>query len=280
MIDLAPHSPYSLELLTPVLAAAGSLGYGIEVARQLGFSTPAAPHGLAALVTRTCTLRPHRGHVSLIETPAGLLYADNEANPGLRIVRERFAPIWASWELPVVLSLSTSNPDELRVMLSELELCEGLAGVELPLSLADVASLTAATTLLNSVRAATHLPLLVKLPACAPALPALARAVAATGVDALVISGAQPAAAPGPNGLVHGWLCGPAMFPLTLRAVADIADSVSLPVIGVGGVNSPAAAQALIDAGATAVGLASVLLTDLRSAARIAAAFYSGSQKG
>lgn len=271
MIDLAPGNPYSLELATPLVAAAGSLGYGVEVARQLGLATRGAAHGLGALVTRTTTARAQRGRAALVETPAGLLYTGAGPNPGLRAVRERFAPAWAGWGLPVIVSVAAEGPAELAELVAELEMIEGVAGVELPLAAHNALAPAAATPLVRAARDATPLPLVVKLPGHAPDLAELARAAVAAGADALALVDGVPAAAPAAGGLARGLLCGPALRPIALRAVAEVAAAVQAPIIGIGGVTGPGDARAMLDAGAAAVGLGSALLTDLRAAARVAA---------
>ncbi len=273
MIDLAPKNAYSFELATPLVAAAGSLGYGVEVARQLGFAQRGAAHGLGALITRTTTPRARRARPlpTLIETPAGLLYTGLEHNPGLRVLRERFAPVWAAWELPVIVSVAADSAEELAEAVAELDMLEGVRGLELPLALNGALTPELAARLVAAVRAATPLPLIVKLPGHASDLLALARAVADAGADALSLIDGLPAAVPGAGGLSEGLLCGPALRPLALRAVAAVRAAVGLPLLGGGGVLDASDARALLDAGATAVALGSALLNDLRAAARIVA---------
>lgn len=271
MIDLAPNNPYSLELATPVLAAAGSLGYGVEVARQLGLGQRGASHGLGAIVTRTTTARPRKGATALIETPAGLLYSGAQ-NPGLRAVRERYAPAWAAWELKVILSVAADDLSELAALVADLDMVEGVAGVELPLGNHGALTAAAVTPLVRAARAATPLPLLVKLPGHGPELTELARAAADAGADALTLIDGLPGAVATATGPLNGLVCGPALRPIALRAVAAVAAAVSLPIVGVGGVGAPADARALLAAGATAVGLGTALVRDLRAAARIAEA--------
>ncbi|NTU84837.1 MAG: dihydroorotate dehydrogenase, partial [Chloroflexales bacterium] len=187
MIDLAPSNPYSLEIATPVLAAAGSLGYGVEVARQLGLGQRGVAHGLGAIITRTTTARARRGRPTLVETPAGLLYLGGEQNPGMRAVRERYAPVWAGWELPVIVSVAAEGAEELSRLVADLDMIEGVRGVELPLAPHDALTPAAAAPLVGAARAATPLPLIVKLPGHAPDLPDLARAVVAAGADAIAL---------------------------------------------------------------------------------------------
>jgi dihydroorotate dehydrogenase (NAD+) catalytic subunit len=270
MIDLAPNNPYSLELATPVVAAAGILGYGVEVARQLGLAQRGAAHGLGAIVTRTTTPRARRARPlpALHEAPAGLIYTGLAHNPGLRAVRERFAPAWASWELPVILSVAAESAPELADALADLEMVEGVRGVELALGPMGAATPADVTRLVGAARAATPLPLLARLPGHAPDLVAVAQAAAAAGADALSLIDGLPARIPGG---AEGLLCGPALRPLALRAVAAVCAAVELPVVGGGGVAGPADARALLESGAAAVALGSALVVDLRAAARVAA---------
>ncbi|MCS6882552.1 MAG: HisA/HisF-related TIM barrel protein [Oscillochloridaceae bacterium] len=273
MIDLAPRNPYALELATPLLAAAGSLGYGVEVGRLLRLGQRDGGHGLGALITRSTSLRPRRARPAstLVETPAGLLYASGAPNPGLRAVRQRFALIWAAWETPVILSVTAADEAELGALLAELEMIEGVRGVELPLPTLGATEPATAARLVAAARAATPLPLIVKLPVYVEDLAELAAASAAAGADALNLSVGPPGAAIVAGRRVEGRLCGPALRPLGLRAVARVAGTVDVPLIGGGGVMRAADARALLDAGAAAVALGSALLTDLRAAGRIMA---------
>jgi dihydroorotate dehydrogenase (NAD+) catalytic subunit len=150
-------------------------------------------------------------------------------------------------------------------------------GIELPLAAHGALTPEAAGRLVALVRRASVLPLIVKLPGHAPDLLALARAAVESGADALALIDGLPAAAPGADGkLAYGLLCGPAIRPLALALVATVCAAVEVPVIGMGGVGSAADARAMLAAGATAVGLGTALLADLRAAARIAADLAGG----
>jgi dihydroorotate dehydrogenase (NAD+) catalytic subunit len=276
MVELAPQNPYALTLASPLVAAAGALGYGVEVARQLGLAQPEATHGLGAVITRTITLRAQRARPlpELVETPGGLIAFGQEHNPGLRAVAERFAPVWATWaHLPVIVSIAGDDAREVGDLGSTLEMLEpgGIAGVELALAQCHAPDLRSATQLVQAARRAIMLPLLVNLPIDAPNLVALAQAVVSAGADTLVVGAGPRAVAPGAGGVLRaGRLAGPAVRPIALHAVAAVCAAVTTPVVGVGGVSSAPDVQALLSAGATAVGLDTALLNDLRSAARIA----------
>ncbi len=271
-IDLAPNNPYKLSIATPIIAAAGSLGYGMEVARHMGLGVEQPTHGLGALITRSTSLRQHRARPlpGIVETPAGLLYRGIDHNPGLKVIRERFAPIWATWNLPVIVSLWGQDHAEVAEAAAQLEGVEGVSGIEIPLSNNNATNIDVAARLVLAVRMATALPLLVKLPGQASDIPGLARAVVEQGADAIALIDGIPAVAPLPDGtLVEGRLCGPAVAPVALGLIASVAHEVNVPIIGVGGVRTAADARAMFAAGANVVGIASGLLNDLRIAANI-----------
>ncbi|MBX0327255.1 dihydroorotate dehydrogenase [Oscillochloris sp. ZM17-4] len=275
MIDLAPNNPYALTIASPVIAAAGSLGYGVEVARHLGLAARPSAHGLGALITRSTGLRARKARPlpEIVETPAGLLYRGWDHSLGMRAVRERLAPAWATWDLPVVVSIWGESAAAAAEAAAQLEGVEGVAGVELPLAAHDALTPEAAGRLVAAVRRATVLPLIVKLPGQAADILALARAAVERGADTLSLIDGIPALAQRADGtLADGLLCGPAVGPLALGLVAAVCAEATVPVIGIGGVRDAAGARAMLAAGAAAVGLGSALLTDLRAAARVAAA--------
>lgn len=266
MIDLAPHNPYGLILRQPVLTAAGCFGYGVEYARIANIAD------IGAIITRSTTL--HRRRVArppqLIETPAGLLAISAWPNPGLARVIERHAPIWAGWDTPVLLSVVGATVEDFAAVAAALEGVEGIAGLEL--NLASHAS--TAARVIAATRAATQLPLLAKLPYLEgdrQALAGLARSAADAGADAIVAIGSPRGMALDPqNGeRVEGWLSGPALRPLALALVADLAAVVSIPVIGCGGIASVEDARQFLAAGAVAVQIGAALLADPGAAARI-----------
>jgi dihydroorotate dehydrogenase (NAD+) catalytic subunit len=263
-IDLAPGNPYGLTLRSPVLTAAGCFGYGLEYAR-LGVI-----ERLGAVVTRSTTLRPVRGiqPPQIVETPAGVLSIGRWPNPGLGRVIERYAPIWAAWPVPVLLSVLGAIPADYAALAAALEGVEGIAGLEL--NLADDADHAAAIT--SATRAATLLPLIVKLPALTTGLAELAGAVVQAGADALTLI-APPRALvidPRTGERLEGRLSGPALRPLALLMVAEVAAAVAVPVIGCGGIAVADDARQFLAAGAVAVQVGTAQLADPFAAVRVA----------
>ncbi|KAB8143883.1 dihydroorotate dehydrogenase [Chloroflexia bacterium SDU3-3] len=266
MVDLAPSNPFGLALPSPVMVAAGCLGYGVEYRQGIEW------RGLGALVTRTTTLRPLRvaRPPRLIETASGLLGVGPWPNPGIEHVLDRHAPVWAGMPMPVILSIAGSA-HECGQIAGMIEGVEGVAGLELavPEEPGRAAALVAA------VRRSCMLPLLAKLPLLAPApLLALAQAVAQAGADTLTLFAPPAAAYPDPatGELLAGWLAGPAVRPLVLQRLAEVLPQLTLPVAACGGVTSAADARLLLAAGAAAVQLGSALLADPHAAGAVAAA--------
>ncbi len=277
-IDLAPHNPNGLSLQTPVLAASGSMGYGVEYVRRKsgGRADPAMPElfqGLGALVTRTTTLHPQRGNQlpRIIETTAGILYTGEAHNPGLRHVLRRYAPAWSAWDLPVIMSVAGEDAQTCAEIGLQLEGVAGVAGIELNLAACGLLVSTTAASAIAAVRAVTLLPLLVKLPPEAPDIVALARACGDAGADALALVSGIPGMVVDPDTgtQITGRLCGPAIRPLALSAVAAVVQAVTIPVIGIGGIASSSDAHQYLAVGAQAVGIGAALLTDPRIAGRV-----------
>jgi len=259
MIELAPHNPYTLTISSPVIAAAGSLGDVVGIARWLGLQRADADHGLGAIVSSTVTRSGRRRQPQLIATPAGVLYHHGGFSLGVQQVREQLAPRWATYHVPVLVSLAGTDTATVAAELSEVP---GVAGFELALP---ATSALEAEQQVARVRRVTLLPLIVRLPGELNDPVAVAQACVTAGADAIALIGGLPACMPHPEGgLIYGRLGGPAIFPVALRMVASVAAAVQLPVIGMGGVATEAHAQAMVQAGARAVALASALVSDLR----------------
>lgn len=262
MIELASSNAYGLALANPLIVAAGCLGYGVDLARL------AAVERIGALVTPTTSLRGQRHRpFQLIEGAAGLLAVGQWPDRGLAYVLDLCAPIWATWRTPVILSISGAHAGQAVEIINQIEGSEGIAGIELDLSVgSDRASATIA-----AVRAATLLPLLVKLPAQDQGLADLARVAQTAGADSLVVAAAPLALWFDPAGQPQECrLCGPAWHPLALRLVAIAAAAVTIPVIGAGGVRDAAGVRRMRAAGAQAIQIGSALLADPALAAQLA----------
>jgi dihydroorotate dehydrogenase (NAD+) catalytic subunit len=248
-IDLAPGNPNGLVLRSPVIAAAGCLGYGLEYARTIALGE------IGAIVTPTLSLGRRRATPRMWETPAGLLHSGAWADRGFDYVLGQCVQRWREWPTPVILSIAADAHSAAEVV-RQLEEVDGIAGLEL------TGEATALAPAIAAIRPLTLLPLVAKLPAQDAQLLQTAREVVAAGADTLMVAG-PPAALwfePATGERVDGWLCGPAWQPLALRLVSQVAAALDVPLIGGGGIASVTDARRFLAAGARAVQIGSALL--------------------
>lgn len=260
-LELLPGHKHGLYLASPIVAAAGAYGYGSD-------THTAAASGLGAIVTRTLTKRPRQpaSIPRFVEAPAGLVHRLHVGNAGFGAVVHRAS--WAASTVPVIVSV-TGTPEDCADMAGRLDETPGAAGMEL--SLWELA-FEEAEAVVSAVRVVTTLPVLAKLSPAEPDLVSLACACVQAGADVLVIGGPWPASPPTGDGeWEDGWLSGPALLSLVLPRVRQVAGSVSVPVMGCGGVCDPAGVRAYLQAGAQAVQVGSGLLVNPALATRLVA---------
>lgn len=269
-LDLLPEHKHGLRLASPVLAAAGACGYAQRATRV---DTGAVSPGLGGIVTRTLTRSPQRPapHPRFVEVPAGLVHRLHVGNVGFgRAIRQHGGPAgWITSAVPVIVSI-TGTPEDCAHMAGRLDETPGVAGVEL--SLWELPS-DEVEMVVHAVRVVTSLPVLAKLSPAESNLVPLARACVEAGADVLVIGGPWPAQAPAAGDAEpwEGWLSGPALLPLVLPRVRQVAASATAPVIGCGGIYSPADVRAYLRAGARAVQVGSVFLVNPTAVAQLVA---------
>jgi dihydroorotate dehydrogenase (NAD+) catalytic subunit len=260
-IDLGVDLGRGLRLRSPVLVASGTFAYG--------FDAPAVDRGaLGAIVTKGTTRRPRHGNppLRIAETPSGMLNAIGLQNPGVDHVVQAFAPAWARWDLPVIVNVAGDAVEDYVAIAGRLDGVPGIAGLELNISCPNVEAglqfgvdAVLAGRLTQAVRQATSLHLMVKLTPNVTDLVAIARAIADAGADSLsainTLVGMKidvKRRRPVLENQVGG-LSGPAIRPLAVRAVWEVAGAVSIPVVGVGGIMTAEDALEFLLAGASAV---------------------------
>jgi dihydroorotate dehydrogenase (NAD+) catalytic subunit len=260
-VELSVDLGRGLVLANPIVAASGPFGYGVEVADVVELAR------IGAIVTRSTTLRVRPGNTSvrpgILEVHGGILSAVGLPNPGIDTVLERYAATWARWHVPVILSVAGGSAGEVVEVLKRLEGEPGIAGIELHLQEAGSAG-----SFVAAARRATDLPLIVKLAPETSDHRAAARSAAEAGADAIAAIGGIPAFDPA---IGQALLTGPAIRPIGLRAVFEIAGAVEVPIIGIGGVTSLGDILAYLAAGASAVGVGTAALAEPALLARLAA---------
>lgn len=260
-LELSVDLGRGLRLPSPVMVASGTFGYG--------FDAPSVDRtALGAIVTKGTTLRPRQGNppTRIAETPSGMLNAIGLQNPGVDYVAKTFAPVWARWEVPVIVNVAGDSEEEFVAIARRLDGVPGIAGLELNISCPNVdaglqfgVDARLAGRLTQAVRQVTHLHLMVKLTPNVTDLVSIARAIADAGADSLsainTFVGMKIDVRRRRPVLQNqtGGLSGPAIRPLAVRAVWEVAGSVSIPVVGIGGIITADDALEFLLAGAGAV---------------------------
>ena len=262
-VELAPRRKRGLLLANPVMTASGTFSNGLEFARVFDIQR------LGAIVSKGTTLRPRAGHVQprTAETPCGMLNAIGLQNVGVEALVRDLAPVWATWRVPVIVNVSGDTVEEYGELAARLDGVPGVSGLELNVSCPNVAvggmefgqdpRLAAAVT--SAALRQTTLPVIVKLTPNVTDIAAVARAVAEAGADAVtVINTVQGMAIDVRSrrpviSSVYAGLSGPAIKPIALRMVYQVAAAVDIPVIGCGGISNGLDADEFLMAGATAV---------------------------
>jgi dihydroorotate dehydrogenase (NAD+) catalytic subunit len=271
-VQLAPRHPEGLILSNPVIIASGIAGYGIEYAEIADIQK------LGAIVCKGTTLMPKGGNTQprLVETAGGLLNSIGWENIGVdALIREK-APVWAGWRVPVIVNVAGETIDEYVAVTSKLEGVPGISGIELNISCPNVSAggiefgvdpqLAAKVT--SAVKAATTLPVMVKLSPNVTDIKEIALAVEEAGADAISLINTLKGMAIDINqrkpclGNIVGGLSGPAIKPVALYMVFEAARMVHIPVIGCGGIACGEDALEFIMAGATAVQIGTAGLTN------------------
>jgi dihydroorotate dehydrogenase (NAD+) catalytic subunit len=255
-----------------MLVASGTFGYGIEYRDVVDVDQ------LGAICCRGTTLRPGVGNAPprATETPAGLLNSIGLQNPGVDAVLERYAPRWASWEVPVIVNVAAESIGDYVAMTGKLDGAPGVAGIELNLSCPNVGKgglqfaldADAAGQVTAAVRRTTELPLLVKLSPAAADVRSIAQAIEDAGADAIsavnTLSGmALDRRTRRPLlGNTYGGLSGPALKPVALRVVYEVAQVVRIPIVGIGGIGSRDDVLDFLMVGASAVQVGTAVFAD------------------
>lgn len=271
-----------IELSSPVIAASGTFGYGLEFARQANLAE------LGAIVVKGLSREPIGGNPSprVTETASGMLNAIGLQNVGVRaFVRDKL-PALRRLEVPVLANVFGTCVEDYVEVVTALEDADGLAAYELNVSCPNtqhggVEFGTDAPTLCRTVAAvravAVRRPLLVKLSPNVTDIGEIARAAVEGGADGLSLINTirglavdattrKPVLSTG-----YGGLSGPAIKPVALYMVHRVAQSVDVPIVGVGGVATGADVAEFLLCGATAVQVGTAHFWDPNRASALSA---------
>ena len=274
-IQLAPQNRRGLLLANPVITASGTFGYGTEYAEIIDTQR------LGAIICKGTTLEPRPGNPQprLAETAGGVLNSIGMENIGIDALIQEKAPIWIEWNVPVIVNILGQSVEEYAGLARRLDEVPGVSGIEVNISCPNVSkggiafgeSPEDAADATTAVRANTSLPVIVKLSPNVTDITEIACAVVEAGADALslinTLRGMAIDLASRRPVLDNksGGLSGPAIKPVALHMVYQVAQAVEVPVIGCGGIATANDALEFILAGASAVQVGTATFTDPRA---------------
>ena len=271
----------SLELKNPVLVASGTFGYGDDCTDLVDVNK------LGGIITKSLSMNPRDGNppVRIVETTGGMLNSIGLANIGVEMFIAQKLPALRATKTAIVANIAASSIDEYAAVLSMLEKENGIHGYEINVSCPNVkegglsfgTDVQKVNEITRRLRSLTRRTLIVKLTPNVTHIAEFARAASDGGADAVsvintVIGMAIDVKSRRPRlSTTTGGLSGPAIKPIALAKVYEVAQAVTIPVVGVGGIMSTEDALEFMLAGACAVEIGTANFIDPAAAVKIAA---------
>jgi dihydroorotate dehydrogenase (NAD+) catalytic subunit len=262
-----------LRLKNPVLTASGTFGYGEEYAPYLNLNT------LGAIITKGISLTPAPGNPPprICETPGGMLNAIGLQNCGLNAFIAEKLPFLRTLSTALIVNFWGRTQREYQEMAKRLSDLPDIGGLEMNISCPNIkqggisfgSTAKDAFAVVSAVRKIASLPLMVKLSPNVGDIGAIAESVEEAGADAISLINTLYGMAIDVEtrrprlGNVIGGLSGPAIKPVAVRMVFEVAQRVKIPVVGVGGIASAEDALEFLIAGARAVQVGTANLSSL-----------------
>ncbi len=252
-----------LHLKNPVMTASGTFGYGEEYADYVDLNR------IGAVIVKGISLEPRNGNPPprIIETASGMLNAIGLANVGVEaFIREKL-PFLRKFDTRVIVNVYAEGIEQFERLAGILTQVEGVHAIELNISCPNVhrggvafgSDTSLAFDVTRAVRKSTHLPLIVKLTPNVTDISEIASAVQDAGADAVSLINTLKGMAIDVERRkpylknITGGLSGPAIRPVAVRMVWEVARRVTIPVIGIGGIMTARDALEFLIAGASAV---------------------------
>jgi dihydroorotate dehydrogenase (NAD+) catalytic subunit len=252
-----------LTLRNPVMTASGTFGYGEEFAEYVDYNL------LGAIVVKGLSLEPRAGNPPprIIETASGMLNAIGMENIGVQAFIKEKLPFLTTFKCAIIANIYGETVDEYRKVAEKLSGAKGVHALEVNVSCPNVekGGMAFGTDpamvheVTKKVKGATDLPVIVKLTPNVTDITQIALSAQDAGADAVslinTLTGMSVDIISRTSNLANltGGLSGPAIKPVALRMVWEVAKKVSIPVIGIGGIMTPEDAVEFLIVGASAI---------------------------
>ena len=253
----------NLALKNPVMTASGTFGYGLE------FQDFVPLDGIGGIIVKGTTLHPREGndYPRMAETASGMLNCVGLQNKGVDYFCEHIYPQIKDIDTNMIVNVSGSSPEDYAECAARIDALERIPAIELNISCPNVkdggmafgVTCAGASSVVKAVRQAYHKTLIVKLSPNVTDIAEIARAVEAEGADSVSLINTLMGMAVDIEkrkkvlSIGTGGLSGPAVKPVALRMVHQVAKAVKIPVVGLGGISSARDAIEFMMVGATAI---------------------------
>lgn len=253
----------NLELKNPVMTASGTFGYGLEFADFVPLD------GIGGIIVKGTTLNPREGndYPRMAETPHGMLNCVGLQNKGADYFCTNIYPQIKNIDTNMIVNVSGSSPDDYAECASRINALERIPAIELNISCPNVrdggmafgVTCEGAASVVRAVRARYDKTLIVKLSPNVTNIADIARVCEAEGADSVSLINTLMGMSIDIGrrrsrlSIGTGGLSGPAVKPVALRMVWQVARAVRIPVIGLGGISTATDAIEFLMAGATAI---------------------------
>ena len=253
----------ALALKNPVMTASGTFGYGLEFEDFIDLG------GLGGIIVKGTTLKPREGndYPRMAETASGMLNCVGLQNKGVEYFCEHIYPQIKDIDTNMIVNVSGSSPEDYAECAARIDALENIPAIELNISCPNVkdggmafgVTCQGASSVVKAVRQAYHKTLIVKLSPNVTDIAEIARAVEAEGADSVSLINTLMGMAIDIErrkkvlSIGTGGLSGPAVKPVALRMVYQVAKAVKIPVVGLGGISTAKDAIEFLMVGATAI---------------------------
>jgi dihydroorotate dehydrogenase (NAD+) catalytic subunit len=269
----------SVSLKNPIITASGTFGYGIEFAHLVDLNR------LGGIVVKGLSVQPMAGNPAprMCETVGGMVNAIGLQNIGVRAFVADKLPALRRFDTAIIANVFGHSISQYVEVIRVLEDSEGLAAYELNISCPNVeyggmeysSDPAQIAEVVDAARKAAKRPLWVKLSPSVGIIGITAKAAESAGADAVVVANTYPALClDGHNrrsilGSTTGGLSGPAIKPITMRLVYEASRVIQIPIIGLGGIESPADVAEYMVAGASATEVGTAHFVDPRASEKL-----------
>ncbi|HAW49967.1 TPA: dihydroorotate dehydrogenase [bacterium] len=267
-----------ITLKNPVMPASGTFGFGIEYEGIVPIEK------LGALVTKGITLMPKEGNPPprILEVKNGLLNTIGLENPGIERFLKEMLQKMVKYKVPIIVNISGESFKEYEEIANILDK-ESISGIEINISCPNVEKggiefgkePSVVFSLVSLIRKRTNKTLITKLTPNVSDIKGIAKAAEDAGSDAISLINTVKAMAFFENRQFFGGLSGPCIKPIALRMVWEAYNTVSIPIIGVGGIQTPEDAIDFFKVGAIAIQIGSANIADPLACIKIIDGIYT-----